>query len=169
MTLGLGGMRGLGLLLGVLAGAYVVGCFTTRDKAWHWRGRELRLPSLPLALLQLALAGTNWMLMAGILTLLLGGSVDYPAVLGVLLLGAVAGVVTHVPAGLGVLEAVFVALLSHREPVAQLLGALLTYRAIYYLAPLGLALAIYLVLETRAKRVGVISEGGGTACSPPGA
>ena len=41
-------------------------------------------------------------------------SVPYPTVLAVLLVAAVAGVITHVPAGLGVLEAVFVALLSHR-------------------------------------------------------
>ena len=42
--------------------------------------------------------------------------------LAVLLVGAVAGVITHVPAGLGVLEAVFVALLSHQVPQGQLLG-----------------------------------------------
>ena len=63
--------------------------------------------------------------------------------LAVLLVAAVAGVITHVPAGLGVLEAVFVALLSHQLPQGQLLGALLAYRAIYYLLPLAIATVAY--------------------------
>ena len=42
-----------------------------------------------------------------------------PSVLGVLLVAAVAGVIAHVPAGLGVLEAVFIALLAHRVPQAR--------------------------------------------------
>jgi uncharacterized membrane protein YbhN (UPF0104 family) len=73
-------------------------------------------------------------------------------VLAVLLVGAVAGVITHVPAGLGVLEAVFVALLSDQMPQARLLGALLAYRAIYYLVPLALATLAYVLTEVRAKR-----------------
>ena len=71
--------------------------------------------------------------------------------LSVLLIAAVAGVITHVPAGLGVLEAVFVALLSHQVPKGELLGALLAYRAVYYLGPLVLATAAYLLVEARAK------------------
>ncbi|MFG5409540.1 hypothetical protein ABXN37_17445 [Piscinibacter sakaiensis] len=70
--------------------------------------------------------------------------------LGALLVAAVAGVLTHVPAGLGVLEAVFVALLGGTVPPATLVAALLLYRAFYYLAPLLLAAVVYLVLEARA-------------------
>jgi hypothetical protein len=44
-------------------------------------------------------------------------------VLGVLLVAAVAGAITHIPAGLGVLEAVFLALLSDAVPAHVLLGA----------------------------------------------
>jgi uncharacterized membrane protein YbhN (UPF0104 family) len=57
-----------------------------------------------------------------------------------------------VPAGLGVLEAVFVALLSHVVPVPKLLAALLAWRAIYYLAPLAAATVVYAVVEARARR-----------------
>jgi uncharacterized membrane protein YbhN (UPF0104 family) len=70
-------------------------------------------------------------------------------VLATLLVAAIAGVLTHVPAGLGVLEAVFVALLSTRMPATELLAALLAYRGIYYLAPLAIAAVVYLVLEAR--------------------
>ena len=62
-----------------------------------------------------------------------------------------AGVITHVPAGLGVLEAVFVALLSHQLPQHELLAALVAYRVTYYLAPLAIAAATLLVMESRAK------------------
>jgi uncharacterized membrane protein YbhN (UPF0104 family) len=98
------------------------------------------------------MAVTNWMVMGAILFTLLQGKVGYPAVLSVLLVAAVAGVITHVPAGLGVLEAVFIALLSHKVPEGQLLAALLTYRAIYYIGPLLLAAGLYLFVEARARK-----------------
>jgi len=69
----------------------------------------------------------------------------------VLLIGAIAGVIAHVPAGLGVFEFVFVALLSHVVSEGRLIGALLGYRAIYYILPLGIALVMYLVMEYRSK------------------
>jgi len=57
-----------------------------------------------------------------------------------------------VPAGLGVLEAVFVALLSYQVAETTLLGALLAYRGLYYLLPLAVALCAYLVMEMRVRR-----------------
>jgi uncharacterized membrane protein YbhN (UPF0104 family) len=90
--------------------------------------------------------------MAGAVFMLLQGKVPYADVLAVLLVAAVAGVITHVPAGLGVLEGVFIALLSHRVPEAQLLGALLGYRALYYIAPMVAAAVMYLQVELRARK-----------------
>jgi len=110
------------------------------------------LPPLPLALAQVGVSMLNWLLMGAIVWLLLQQRVPYPNVLATLLVAAVAGVITHVPAGLGVLEAVFVALLSHRAPAAQLVAALLAYRAVYYLAPLALAALAYLRAELRWRR-----------------
>jgi uncharacterized membrane protein YbhN (UPF0104 family) len=83
---------------------------------------------------------------------LLQQRVPFPAVVCSLLAAAVAGVITHVPAGLGVLEAVFVALLSHLVPKEELLASLLIYRAMYYLLPLMTATLLYVVLEARAKK-----------------
>jgi uncharacterized membrane protein YbhN (UPF0104 family) len=78
--------------------------------------------------------------------------VAYTDVLTVLLVGAIAGVVAHVPAGLGVFEFVFVALLSHVVPESRLLAALLGYRALYYIVPTLVAAAMYVVFEFKAKR-----------------
>jgi uncharacterized membrane protein YbhN (UPF0104 family) len=46
---------------------------------------------------------------------------------------------------------VYIALLSHRIPEGQLLAALLTYRAIYYITPLLIAAGLYLFVEARAR------------------
>jgi glycosyltransferase 2 family protein len=72
-------------------------------------------------------------------------------VLGALLASSVAGMITHIPAGLFVLEAVFLALLTGAHPVNQLLAALLAYRAVFYLGPLIIAGFVYLALELTAR------------------
>lgn len=150
-----------GALLLVVAAAYLAANVLVHRPELRVRGHVLPLPGGRLALLQLAMSCANWMLMGAMVWTLLGGQVDYPTVLGVLLVAAIAGVITHVPAGLGVLEAVFVALLADRVPQATLLGALLVYRGLYYLLPLAVALVTHLALETRlvprARRRGLLS------------
>ncbi|MDM0008633.1 lysylphosphatidylglycerol synthase domain-containing protein [Variovorax sp. J22G73] len=147
------GLRVLGAVLLMVALAYLVLCATAKGRVWRVRGHAFKTPSLPMALLQLAMSCANWSLIGGVIWFLLQGQVDYVHVLAVLLVAAVAGVVTHVPAGLGVLEAVFVALLAHAVAEAQLLGALLAYRGLYYLLPLVVATVGYLVTEARARRL----------------
>jgi glycosyltransferase 2 family protein len=145
------GLRILGAALLVLALAYLVLCAVAREHIWEIRGHELQTPALGMALLQLVMSCTNWALIGGVIWFLLQQQLPYPHVLAVLLVAAVAGVITHVPAGLGVLEAVFVALL-YQMPTDRLLGALLAYRAIYYLLPLCIASAAYFLTEVRARQ-----------------
>lgn len=148
-----GGLRVLGAVLLVLAACYLALCALASDKTCHIRGHAFQPPPLRMALLQLLMSCTNWCLMGGVVWLLLQQKVPYPEVVAVLLVGAVAGVITHVPAGLGVLEAVFVALLSHRLPQGPILAALIGYRALYYLLPLAIATVSYLAMEVRARRL----------------
>jgi len=147
-----GGLRVLGAVLLVLAAGYLALCALASDKTWHIRGHALQPPPLRMALLQMLMSCANWCLMGGVVWLLLQQNVAYPEVLAVLLVGAVAGVITHVPAGLGVLEAVFVALLSHKLPQGQILAALIGYRVLYYLLPLAVATVGYLAMEWRARQ-----------------
>lgn len=147
-----GGLQLLGFFLLAISFTYLLLCAWSRQRSFIVRGHKLRLPSLRLAALQLCMGAANWLLMSGVVFLLLQQQIGFPTVVGVLLVAAVAGVITHVPAGLGVLEAVFVVLLSHQLPKHELLAALLVYRVIYYLAPLALAAVLYLVAETRAKK-----------------
>jgi len=151
-ALGSGALQVLGLaLIGVVV-AYLLACAFSRKRVWLIRGHEVELPPLRMALMQIGISSINWLLIAGVLYLLLQRSLPYHTVLATLLVAAVAGVLTHVPAGLGVLEAVFVALLSSRMPASELLAALLAYRGIYYLAPLALAAVVYLFLEARISK-----------------
>lgn len=146
------GLQLLGFGLLTLAFFYLLLCALSRQRCFTIRGYEICLPSLQLAVLQLGMGAANWLLMGAVVFQLMQQKIGFPTVAGVLLVSAIAGAVAHIPAGLGVMEAVFVALLSHQLPKIELLAALLAYRGIYYLAPLGLAVVLYLVAEARARR-----------------
>ncbi|MGP1629651.1 MAG: UPF0104 family protein, partial [Giesbergeria sp.] len=120
--------------------AYLALCVLRGGRALELRGHRYPLPRWPLALWQLAVSATNWMLMGAALWAVLQGQVAYPAALATVMLGAVAGLVLRVPAGLGVLESVGVALLTTEAlSKTEVLAALLAYRALYYFVPLILA------------------------------
>jgi glycosyltransferase 2 family protein len=142
---------GLGLLVG--AAAYLVVCTLAPQRTWDWHGHRLTTPSARVAVLQVGVSMLNWMTIAAVIWVLLQQRIDYPTVATVLLVAAVAGVITHVPAGLGVLEAVFLTLLAHRMPDAELLAALIAYRALYYLAPLVIGGLLLWRLERGSRPV----------------
>lgn len=146
------GLRAVGLAMVAAALAYLALCRFSRQRQVTWRAHTLALPGSRLAALQVLAGGANWLLIGAIAWGLLGGRIDYPSVLGTMLLAAVAGVVTHVPANLGVLEAVVVATLGGRLPAHELLAAMLAYRAAYYLLPLAIALPAYGLSEAASRR-----------------
>jgi phosphatidylglycerol lysyltransferase len=59
----------------------------------------------------------------------------------------VLGVISHVPGGLGVFEAVMLVALGGRVPSEALAGALVLYRLVYYVLPLLLAMLVLAVHE----------------------
>jgi len=150
LHLGAGTLQALGVVMMGLAAGYVLACARARGNVWKVRGRQVRLPSARRALVQLGFSASNWALMGAAMYLLLRGQVAYGTVLGVLMAASIAGVVTPIPAGLGVLEAVYLALLSGSVRQGTLMGAVLAYRALYYLLPMAAALLMYLLLERRA-------------------
>ena len=150
-AVGATGLQLIGFGLLAIALAYLLACGFAKKRTWQWREHEVTLPALRLALCQVALGASNWALMALLIFWLLPGEAFYPSILGILLISCVAGVVAHIPAGLGVLETVFLALLHGQIPQGTLVAALLGYRTLYYLLPLLLAVVTYLILEKRAK------------------
>ncbi|MDA7419159.1 YbhN family protein [Xenophilus arseniciresistens] len=149
-------LRALGAGMALLTLAYVAMCAFSRRREWQVRGQVIDLPGWRMALLQLLMSCSNWAVMGAALFVLLQGHVSYPLALNVLLIGAVAGLLSRVPAGLGVLESVVVALLMGTEGSPSrnaLLAAVLCYRAVYYWIPLGVAALLYLGMEISARRL----------------
>lgn len=143
------------ILLGViLTLCYLFGCAFAKRRHLTIKGQRLVLLSWRFALLQMGLSAANWMAMGAIIWLLLGSEINYFLVLGVLLVSSIAGVIIHIPAGIGVLEAVFIAMLSGEDiSKGAIIAALLAWRALYYFLPLLLATVAYLLLESRAKKL----------------
>jgi hypothetical protein len=107
-------LRSSGRLL-LISAFYLWACAFAKRRHLTIKGQRLVLPSWRFALLQMAVSAPNWMAMGAIIWLLMAQQVDYFLVLGVLLVSSIAGVIVHIPAGIGVLEAVFIAMLSGEE------------------------------------------------------
>ncbi|KPA93164.1 hypothetical protein PF66_00092 [Pseudomonas asplenii] len=113
--------------------------------------RTLRLPSARLTLLQLVITALDVAAAATVLYLLLPEAPPFGAFLLVYLLALAAGVLSHVPGGVGVFEAILLAAFTNELGAAPLAAALLLYRLIYVLLPL--LLACLALLSTEAQRL----------------
>jgi len=152
MSLGSDVLQVLGVAMSALPVLYVVWCATARKRDLTLRHHHFRLPGARMALTQLALSTVNWSVIGAILWVLLPSGPAYGTVLATLLVAGLAGVITHVPGGLGVIEAVFIAVLGAQVAEGPLIAALLVYRALYYLLPLAIAAALHLGFEASARR-----------------
>ncbi len=128
-------------------------------------------PRPGLAAAQLGFAGVDWVIAAGVLYVLLPGHLYFPAFLTVFLIAQLAGVLSHVPGGLGVFEATVLVLLPDEASKPATVGALLAYRVVYYLLPLTGAVVALGVSEGRrrgedVKRVVGLLRGGWDAIAP---
>ena len=152
-------LRIIGIVLLAMALLYPGFCAFSRRRHITIKGQKLVLPSWKFALLQMLISSFNWMVMGLTIWLLLGQKPDYFFVLGILLVSSIAGVIVHIPAGIGVLEAVFLALLAgSQSSQGTIIAALLAWRVLYYFIPLLLALMCYLGLESRAKKLRAKNE-----------
>ncbi|MBS0375673.1 MAG: bifunctional lysylphosphatidylglycerol flippase/synthetase MprF [Proteobacteria bacterium] len=152
--------QAVGVLLLAGVAAYV---------AWASRARRpltigawaLRPPGGGLAAGQVGVAVGDLLCSAGVLYLLLPAAArpDFPVFAGLYAVAIVAGIASQVPGGLGVFEAVLLLALP-QVPAPQLLGALLAYRGVYYLAPLALAALAFAVVELERQRPRLARAGG---------
>jgi len=152
-------LRIIGAVLLVLSAVYLWACAFAKRRHVTIKGQKLVLPGWRFALMQMGISSLNWMAMGAIIWILLGQDVNYFFVLGVLLVSSIAGAIVHIPAGIGVLEAVFIALLAgEHTSQGKIIAALLAYRVLYFFIPLLLALICYLWLESRAKKLRAKNE-----------
>lgn len=145
------GLQIMGFLLLLLSCIYISACRFAARRSWTFLGHAIELPSFKIAMAQAFAASINWSLMALLIWIFLPAPISYCTTLGILLLSAVAGVIAHIPAGLGVLEGIFMAVLQGQLSPGIILAALIGYRVCYFLAPLAVATLVYFIIESNAK------------------
>ncbi|MEO5861929.1 MAG: bifunctional lysylphosphatidylglycerol flippase/synthetase MprF [Burkholderiales bacterium] len=142
----------LGLALLVLVASYVIWGLNGL-RVIEIRGWALRPPGARVVIPQFALAVVDIGVAAAVLWILLpsDANIAFVTFAGVYAVACFAGIASHVPGGLGVFESVIIVALPH---VARdvLLGSLLAYRAIYYLAPLLIAACLFASRELTEQR-----------------
>jgi len=141
---------GIMLLSGV--GAYATWCILGRTPI-EIRGWALRAPRPALGFAQIVLGMCDLSCSTAVLWWLLPPQADmgFLTFVGAYAAAVTAGIVSHVPGGLGVFETVIVFALPD-VPVSSLLGSMLIYRAVYYLAPLMAATLLFGLKELSAQR-----------------
>ena len=144
--------RLLGTLLLAAVGAYALWACLARGRL-EIRGWALRAPGPAIGLTQIALSVADLSLSTAVLWSLLPASAHIPFItfLGLYAAAVIAGIVSHVPGGVGVFEAVILLTLPG-VPVDALLGSLLAYRAVYYLVPLVFGTLLFGSKELSAQR-----------------
>lgn len=106
------------------------------------------LPNKSIAFQQVLFASVDLLAAAATLYILLPDTMQlsYPVLLGAYLIAIFLGVMSSVPGGIGVFEGTLLLLLPE-VPKVELLGAIIAYRVIYYLLPLGLAIVLMSIHE----------------------
>ena len=150
VPIGLQRVAGLAFLT---AAAVLVAVAGKRGRAISMWGWSLPLPSGPQALAQIGVAGFDLAFASAALFVLVPGASAsvFPAFFLAYALAIIVALITHVPGGIGVFEAVFVACLpTANKP--ELFAALITYRIIYYLLPLAVGAILLAWHEGREWR-----------------
>ncbi len=146
---------GFGLLAGSVPAVYLVLAATLRGSL-RIRSWSFQMPSLPIALGQLLVGPLNFAMVAACLYAALSdrSAIDYLDVLAAYTVANSAGLVAHVPGGLGVIEAVVAFLL----PGADVIGALVLFRLVYFLIPFGLGALSLGAIELCGRGRPVVQE-----------
>jgi glycosyltransferase 2 family protein len=144
--------QGTVVLLGVVllaSAALYVALSAFRQKPvqlWKWR---IEIPSLRLAVGQIVIGPINFAFVAACLYQALAAVQDVPylEVAAVYVIANVTSLVSHVPGGLGVIETVVLYLV----PGANVIGALIAFRAVYFLLPLTIGAPLFGITELVLK------------------
>ena len=128
-------------ILGILFLAVVIAYFVLvflgkiRIPFGKW---SFSLPAPKLAISQLLISTSDWVMAASVLYVLLpqGHQIHFLTFLGFYLLAQVVAISSQVPGGIGVFESLMLSLLGSAFSPATTMGILLANRVIYYLIPL---------------------------------
>lgn len=145
--IGRGATIGIGLALLAVCALYVLGSWRHFPPLRIW-GFELVYPRMPIVARQLVAAPLELIGAAGIIYFALppDSNVSFMVVAGAFLLSFSAGLLSQVPGGVGVMEAVFLAIMPDVAPTA-VFAALLIWRLFYLIIPLVISIPIVLLFE----------------------
>ena len=140
------------LLLGIV-GAYLTFASVRRNPIIIG-GWELRAPGPRLAFAQFGVALVDWLLAAWVAWVLFPVTplLTFAAFVGFFALAQAAGVLSHVPGGLGVFDTLMVLMLAPFLPAREVLASLVVYRVVYYLLPFVAALLTMAVLVLQRRK-----------------
>lgn len=141
----------LGAAAAVL-GALVALCMAggARVRAGRLGGVSAALPPRGAILRLIALGVLDALCAAGVIWLAFPvGAISYAALLPVFACALAIGLISHVPAGVGVFEAAMLAGLSGAVPAAETLSAIVLFRLVYQVLPLAVASIGLAMLEGR--------------------
>lgn len=149
-----------GIAFAVVPLGYALACLL-RKRPLHVRDFDFSLPSIPILVLQASVGFIDYTIAAAVLYVLLPDSagIGFWPFMPVFAAAIAAGMLSHVPGGLGVFDAVLVLLLAQEVPAPQVVGALLAYRALYYLVPLGLGVSLLAGYEVSRRRAPIQRAG----------
>jgi len=137
-----------------LAGLFGIACYliwlTPRPRTIGRSGWRIVLPNLRFTLLQIGIGAMDLALVTLAMYVLLppSSTTGFVTVLVVFLTATLLGTVSHAPGGLGVIEATMLVGLAQFQR-EELLAALLTFRALYFVLPLLLAALSLALREVR--------------------
>ena len=140
-----------GVMLGFCA-LYVLGSWR-HFKPVHFRSVHIVYPRLPVVARQLMAAPLELIAAAGIIYFVLPdvGNPGFITVLGAFLLSFSAGLLSQTPGGIGVMEAVFLAVMPTIAP-SDVIAALLIWRLMYLLIPLAISIPLIVAFERAQLR-----------------
>lgn len=136
-------VRPVGIFFLILVAAYAGLVFFVKKPLNLGRYR-LRLPSRTLFPVQVVVAILDWFFAAMTLYFLLPQSItiSLPVSVSIFMTAQFVGLVSFVPGGLGVFEAVLLLLLPAGATHPQIIGSLVSFRVIYYLFHLAMGAAM---------------------------
>jgi len=146
----------LALVLALVPLAWFAAAVVVRRpvRVWRW---AVETPTPAVAARQILIGALDWGLAAGVLYVLMPEAIagGFGHFLAIFVLAQMAGLISHVPGGIGVFEAVMLAgfgATGNHGLEAPILGSLAAYRLVYYLLPLCTATVMVIWREVRALR-----------------
>lgn len=161
----------LAIVLALVPLGWIVMALTMRRplRIGRW---AMAAPAPVVAVRQVLIGALDWGLAAGVLYVLMPEAIvgGFGHFLAIFVLAQMAGLISHVPGGLGVFEAVMLAgfgATGNEGLEAPILGALAAYRLVYYLLPLAAATLMVIWREVRALRHATLVSPWFSAVLPP--